>query len=255
MRRSRLALLSIAAAVAIALPALAETRTLTVGVKSAMNATLIAPDGPGPYPGVLILHTSGGLRPADLDYAKRLSEQGYVCLVPAFMEAYGITEARRAQTFTVHASDVYRDLVAAVETLRGIDKVAGGRIGAVGFSNGGYFALWLAATGKIDTGVAYYAALTGAGTDKDLVRFSSIFSTASAPVLVLHGSNDLTVPVGAARRLASILDRAKSPHELRIYDGADHAFERGQQTAAARAAADDAWGRTLAFLGERLGRP
>lgn len=254
MHRLRIAFASVVAAiVAIASPALAETKTLTVGVKGEMAATLIAPDGPGPYPGVLVLHTSGGLRPADIDYAKRLSEQGYVCLVPAFMEAYGITEGRRAQTFTVNAGDVYRDLVAAVETLRNSDKVGGGKIGAVGFSNGGYFAMWLAATNKIDGGVSYYGALSGAGTDKELIRFTSTFRAESAPILVLHGTVDRTVPVGAAQRLAYIAKTAGSPVELQLYEGVGHGFDRAKpQTYGMEAATADAWNRTLVFLSKRL---
>jgi carboxymethylenebutenolidase len=252
MQSVRVTLASIVAAVAIALPALAETTDIKVGVKGRMTATLIAPDGPGPYPGVLILHTSGGLRPTDIDYARRLSDQGYVCLVPAFMEAYGLTARTRAQTFTNNGSDVYRDLAAAAETLRASPKVAGGKVGAVGFSNGGYFALWLAATNKIDAGVSYYGALSGAGTDKELTRFSSTFHAGSAPVLVLHGTADRTVPVAAAERLVAILKHAQSPYEVKLYDGADHVFEREQRNDAARMAAADAWERTQRFLGEQL---
>jgi len=255
MKRLVLAIVCLWTIAASAPDAGAETGTLTVGVKGAMKATLIAPDGPGPYPGVLILHTSGGLRPTDLDYARRLSEQGYVCLVPAFMEAYRITATTRRDTFTRHANDVYADLAAAAETLRTSAKVAGGKIGAVGFSNGGYFALWLAATNKVDAGVSYYGALTGAGTDKELTRFSSTFGAGSAPVLVLHGTADATVPVSAADHLSAILKRANSPHEVKLYNGVDHAFERDLRNDATREAAADAWDRTLAFLGERLGQP
>jgi carboxymethylenebutenolidase len=252
MRRLVIALASIALALAVGVPAFAETTSLTVGVKRNMNAMLFAPDGPGPYPGVLILHTSGGLKSADLDYAKRLAGQGYVCVVPAFMEAYGLTARTRAQTFTNNGADVYRDLAAAVETLRGSAKVAGGKVGAIGFSNGGYFALWLAATNKVDAGVSYYGALSGAGTDKELTRFSSTFTATSAPVLVLHGTADRTVPVAAAERLGAILKHANSPYEMKLYDGVDHVFEREQRDDAARAAAADAWERTRGFLDTRL---
>lgn len=253
MHRLMLACVSIVFTLAtFAVPALAETKSLNVGVKRHMGATLIAPDAPGPYPGVLILHTSGGLDRADLDYAKRLSEQGYVCLVPAFMEAYGITAKTRVQTFTSSADDVYGDLVNAIAVLRASDKVAGAKVGAVGFSNGGYFAVWLAATGKVDAGVSYYGALSGAGSDRELTRFKSVFTGNSSPVLILHGTEDRTVPIGAAKRLVSILDAAKTPNEVRLYDDVDHRFDRDARTDAMKAAALDAWSRTLTFLGATL---
>jgi carboxymethylenebutenolidase len=243
------------AATLFAMPVLADSKSLTVGTNRKMDATLISPDGPGPYPGVLVLHTSGGLKQADLDYALKLAEQGYVCLVPAFMDAYGIKATTRQQTFTSSARDIYNDFLNAIDVLRNSDKVAGGKVAAIGFSNGGYFAMWLAATGKVDAGVSYYGALTGAGTDKELTRFSSMFTGTSAPVLILHGMSDATVPVAAAQHLEQIVKRAGSPYEIQFYPGVDHVFERSARNDATIAAAADAWDRTLKFLGEHLRRP
>ena len=238
-----------------ALPVLADSKSLTVGTNRKMDATLISPDGPGPYPGVLILHTSGGLQQADLDFARKLADQGYVCLVPAFMDAYGIRASTRQQTFTSSARDIYNDFLNAIDVLRNSDKVSGGKVAAIGFSNGGYFAMWLAATGKVDAGVSYYGAVTGAGTDKELTRFSSTFNKDSAPVLILHGMSDNTVPVAAAQHLEQIVKSAGSPYEFQLYSGVDHVFERAPRNDAMKAAAADAWERTLKFLGERLSRP
>ncbi|MGE5538653.1 MAG: dienelactone hydrolase family protein [Gemmatimonas sp.] len=232
--------------------AAAETQKLTVGVHRQMDATLFAPDGPGPYPAVLVLHTSGGLKQADLDYARQLADEGYVCLVPAFLDAYGLAAFSRVETFTVHASDIYDDFVAAIAQLRTNPKVAGGKVAAVGFSNGGYFAMWLAGTGKVDAGVSYYGALTGAGSDKTLSRFASAFTANSSPVLILHGTSDRTVPVAAAERLQSIIERAGSPVTMQLYKGVGHQFERELRNDETRAAAADAWTHTLAFLSARL---
>lgn len=243
------------AATVFAVPVLADSKSLTVGTNRHMAATLISPDGPGPYPGVLVLHTSGGLQQADLDFARKLADQGYACLVPAFMEAYGITARTRQQTFTGDARDIYNDFINAIEVLRNSDKVAGGKVAAIGFSNGGFFAMWLAATGRVDAGVSYYGALSGAGTDKELTRFSSTFNRASAPVLILHGMSDATVPVAAAQHLEQIVKSAGSPYEIQLYSGVDHVFERSARNDVTIAAAADAWDRTLTFLGQRLSRP
>jgi carboxymethylenebutenolidase len=252
MHSFRVALASIVAAVAIALPAFAETTDIMVGVRGAMKATLIAPDGPGPYPAVLVLHTSGGLKPGDIAYAKRLAAEGYVTLVPAFLDAYGLASFSRQESFTTYADRIYADFVDAIAKLRANPKVAGGKVAAVGFSNGGYFAMWLAATGKVDAGVSYYGALSGAGSDKSLSRFNAVFKAASSPVLILHGTSDRTVPVAAAERLEGIVEKAGSPVAIHLYKGVDHSFDRNLRNDATRDAAADAWERTQRFLGERL---
>jgi carboxymethylenebutenolidase len=229
----------------------AASATIKVGVHQNMNAHLLTPDGPGPYPAILLMHTSGGLQPADMEYAKRLVQEGYVVLIPAFMEAYGIHAKTRQLTFTTHAPAVYADFVASLEFLKHHEKVDGKKLGAIGFSNGGYFALWLAATRQVRAGISYYGALSGAGTDSHLSRFREVFTGTSAPVLVLHGTDDSTVPINIAIRLGALLTAAQSPHELQRYAGAEHRFER-DRGASNETAAADAWQRTLGFLGNSL---
>jgi carboxymethylenebutenolidase len=228
----------------------AET-IVRVGVKQHMRATLITPDGNGPYPGILLLHTSGGLEEADIHFGEELAKQGYVVLLPEFMAAYDITAKTRRLTFTDYAEPIYADFVSAIGSLRRDPKVAGSNVGAIGFSNGGYFAMWLAATDRVQAGVSYYGALSGAGTDRSLKRFASTFNKTSAPVLILHGTDDDTVPIGAAKHLKEIVASAGSPLEIHIYDGAGHRFERDSSEANDKAAAD-AWHRTIAFFREYL---
>jgi dienelactone hydrolase len=258
-------------------PAPADQSQITVGVHNNMRATLIAPDGPGPYPGVLVLHTSGGLEEADIAFAQSLANVGYVCLVPAFMAAYGLTAQSRQEGFTRDGDAVYADLVNALETLRNNPKVAGSKLAAVGFSNGGYFAAWLALTGKVAAGVSYYGALTGAASDVSEARFKKAASAQSSPLLILHGLDDGTVPAAAARRLAGILDGVHAPYEIQLYPDTGHLFDRGGfvpstafsggpggphgggaravsmgPTTGDSAAEADAWNRTLAFFQKYL---
>jgi carboxymethylenebutenolidase len=235
--------------------------TVAVGVRGNMQAQLFVPDGPGPFPGMLVLHTSGGLQEADLAAARQLAGAGYVCLVPAFMAAYGLTYDSRQDTFMRDGPAIYADLVSAIGTLRANPAVAGGSVGAIGFSNGGYFAVWLALTGTVQAAVSFYGAYTAAGADSSLTRFKQLANAGSAPILILHGLDDQTVPAGAARRLAGILGQAGVTHDLELYPDTGHSFDRGGFVPKGRgrfpatdtgdgAATIDAWTRALAFLGK-----
>jgi len=227
------------------LAAAVDAVQVKVGVGQKMEATLYRPAGSGPSPGVLVLHTSGGLRPSDHAYAERLAAEGYVCLVPDFFRAYGLNESIRQQTFTTYAQSIYADFVSAIETLKKTEGVQADRIGAVGFSNGGYWALLLAARGDVRAGVSYYGAVSGAGTDKTLSALRNAFTSKSSPVLVLHGAQDATVLPRYANDLRSILTDAKAPYEFQMYESAGHSYERGNFDAAAAA---DSWQRTLRFF-------
>lgn len=84
----------------------ADQSQRVVGFNKKLDATLYKPAAGGPHPGVLILHTSGGLPAADLEYAARLADEGYVCLVPDFFKTYGLRANTRQQTFTAHAKSI-----------------------------------------------------------------------------------------------------------------------------------------------------
>jgi len=231
----------------------ADAVQVKTGAKQTMEATLYKPTGAGPFPAILVLHTSSGLQPSDQAYASKLADEGYVCLVPDFFQAYGLSQSNRHLTFTAHAQSIQADFIAAIELLKKTPGVQADRIGAVGFSNGGYWAILFAANRQVQAGVGYYGAYTGAGTDKSLHAFQSAITEKSSPVLVLHGAMDSTVPAQNAEYLVSILKKANVPHEFRLYPSAGHSFERGKTLDSE--AATDGWERTLRFLNGTLKKP
>ncbi|HTP84691.1 MAG TPA: dienelactone hydrolase family protein [Alphaproteobacteria bacterium] len=244
-------LLLIAALLAAAVAARAETTQVRIGANHNMLATVIAPDGPGPYPAVLVLHTSRNLGHYEFEYAQRLVDAGYVTLLPAFMDAYKISSGARYASFSTYRDRIYADLADGVDWLRTTPKVAGQKVGAVGFSNGGYWAVTLAATGKVAAGVTYYGVLSGMeGGIRD--HFKEVITSKSSPILILHGEEDRDQKVQGARFLNRLLTRRGVPHETHIYPGTHHDFDRSGENPAA---ADDAWQRTVAFFAMHLKHP
>jgi carboxymethylenebutenolidase len=226
------------------------TQSVTVGVRKNMEATLFIPTGAGPFPTILEMHTSGGISEADRGYCANLAREGYICIAPAFLRAHGITNAElRRKSFTSEAKPIFDDFVEIIGELDALPQAKKGATGAVGFSNGGFFAMLLAATQKVRAGVSYYGALDGARSQPDLAPFQRRFTSASSPVLVLAGESDTTIGMQPPHKLEEILKAAGSRYEIKFYPGTGHDFDRTGSTGPNNAAsAADAWQRTLAFL-------
>ena len=121
-----------------------------------------------------------------------------------------------------------------------------GKVGAVGFCFGGLMVNRLAASStELDAGVAYYGRQVPAEQVKNI----------TAPLLLHYAEKDDGVNAGIADYEAALKANNKK-YTLHMYPGTQHAFNN--DTGKARynkAAADLAWGRTLAFFKETLGVP
>ena len=227
-----------------------SSQIVTVGVRKNMEATLYTPDGPGPFPSVLVMHTSGGISEADRGYCANLAREGYICIAPAFLRAHGITSPElRRKSFTSDAPAITADFVEIIGELNALPKARKGAVAAIGFSNGGYFAAILAARQAVKVGVSYYGAFNGAGTQNDLKPMKERFTGSSAPFLILAGEGDSTIGLPPVRKMEEILKACGARYELKLYPNTGHDFDRSGTTGPNNAAsAADAWQRTLAFL-------
>jgi carboxymethylenebutenolidase len=136
-------------------------------------------------------------------------------------------------------------LVAAVSFLKKHPESTG-KVGAVGFCFGGLMVNRLAASSKeLDAGVAYY------GRQVPAAQVPNI----TAPLMLHYAEKDDGVNAGIADYEAALKANNKK-YVLHMYPGTQHAFNNDLGAARYnKAAADLAWGRTLAFFKETLGVP
>lgn len=212
------------------------------------------PDGTGPYPGVVLFDgwggSSHGPRTMFAQVARLLADEGLAVLRFAF-RGNGDSEGDfKDQTVEGEIGDGR----AAIEFLQQQPGVGPSRIGVVGMSFGGLIAACTAARRRdvhalvLWAAVAHLGELWDAGfmSDKDeLLRRDGYIDNGGwavsaammaqarstdgvtelasykGPVLILHGTQDKSVPVEHAYRYQAALgDRA----ELAILEGADHTF-------------------------------
>jgi carboxymethylenebutenolidase len=212
-----------------------------------MKGYLVKPaDQAGKLGTVIVVHENRGLNPHIRDVARRVALEGFVALAPDFLSPLGGTPADEDKARDMFANldpaQTADNAVATVAFLKG-DKDGNGKVGAVGFCWGGGTVNMLAVNAPdLAAGVAYYGMQPKAA---DVTKIKA--------ALLLHyaGLDERTnAGIDAFKKE---LDAAHVEYTVYVYEGANHAFNN--DTSAARydkKAADLAWGRTIAFLKEKL---
>ncbi|MET3523057.1 dienelactone hydrolase family protein [Mesorhizobium abyssinicae] len=212
-----------------------------------MKGYLVEPaDRSGKLGAVIVIHENRGLNPHIRDVARRVALEGFVALAPDFMSPLGGTpedEDKVRELFaTLDPAQVAANAVATVAFLKGY-KDGNGKVGAVGFCWGGGAVNTLAVNSPdLSAGVAYYGMQPKAD---DVPKIK-------AALLLHYAGLDARTNAGIDA-FKKALDAAHVEYAVYVYEGANHAFNN--DTSAARydkKAADLAWGRTVAFLEEKL---
>jgi carboxymethylenebutenolidase len=228
---------------------LATERVSYESPKGKIDGYLARPKSKGKRPAVLVIHENRGLNPHLEDVARRLAVEGFLAYAVDRLSLLGGTppseDAARELHPKMNQDDAVVALVAATAFLKTHAESAA-KVGAVGFCFGGLMINRLAASSPdLDAGVAYY------GRQVPAAQVPAI----KAALLLHYAENDEAVNAGIAAYEAALKANNKK-YAIHTYPGTQHAFNN--DTGGARynkAAADLAWGRTLAFFKENLGTP
>jgi carboxymethylenebutenolidase len=203
-----------------------------------------------------VLHTRGGFNAHVQSAAFLLAAQGFVALAPDYFTPLGVTGGTfDLATFWVRHTDEAKDVIAqGLECLKSLSFVDRERIGAVGYSLGGYFGFVLATRNDVKGVVSYYGAYHGSPVSPIPTKysFSDIALQVRAPVLMLHGDEDTTVIIIRAHGVRALLTLGGKAFQLITYPGVEHAFDQLGTPTFNLAATADAQGRTLEFLRSTL---
>lgn len=214
------------------------------GPASAMFGYLAQPAAAGEYPGVIVIHEIFGLNDHIRDVARRLAKVGFVALAPDLASRAGGTD---------NADDVVGTLVGGpiAERIADLDAAAAylatvegwsGTLGVVGFCFGGGMTLsYAAANPDVAAAVPYY------GPTPDP---ASAMSATNAAILAHYGDLDDRVNSGISALEAAMTDHT---FEIKMWDGAGHAFNNDTGANYNETAAVDAWRLTVAWFDEHLG--
>ena len=225
-------------------PGLFINTTAPNGTFERVPATLFKPDGPGPFPAVVIMHDCSGLGPASSGaparWAKELMDRGYVVVLPDSFttrgHARGVCTDPSPSRTEVSPSRRVRDAYAGLSYLRTLPYVDGRRVGLMGGSHGGSTTLAAMVAPQSDleplaeerragfaAAVALYpACATRLGSWRP---GSGETYRPVAPLLILIGEKDDWTPPEPCRKLAEAAQEAEYPVAIKIYPGVYHSFD------------------------------
>jgi carboxymethylenebutenolidase len=214
-----------------------------------ISGYLARPKDRAKRPAVIVIHENRGLNPHIQDVTRRIALEGFLALGVDMLSPLGGTPADedkgREMIGSLKMEETVPRLAGAVPFLMNHAEAAG-PVGAVGFCWGGAMVNRLAAASPdLKAGAAYY------GRQIPAEQVPAI----RAALLLHYAGIDEPVNAGIGPYEVALKANGKR-YTLHMYDGANHAFNN--DTNAARynkAAADLAWGRTIAFFKEHLGAP
>jgi dienelactone hydrolase len=202
------------------------------GEPVSLSALQFRPRGDGPFPALVLLHgcsgmytPSGYVTNSYRRWAELLAQDGYVALLVDSFNPRGYRTICELQKRPILESrERVEDAYAASRWLNAQPYVAKGRIGVIGWSNGGTGTLYsMRPASRVDPGfraaVAFYPGC------RTLSRSTTPYRP-YAPLLILSGEADDWTPAEPCKQLAAIAQKERAAVDIVTYPGAHHSFDR-----------------------------
>jgi len=216
------------------------------------GATLIGylarPADDGSFPAVLVCHENRGLTEHIKDVTRRVAMAGYVGLAVDLLSREGGTTAIGDSSqvpgilSNTPPDQFVQDFISGWRWLQSQTYVQADRVGMVGFCFGGGVT-WRVAIGlpELRAAVPFYGPHP---LPDEVVNIQ-------AAVLAIYAERDQRI-TGSSSVIEAAMQQHGKVYEKVIYPNTDHAFHNDTGTRYNAEAAQDAWGRTLAWFEQYL---
>ncbi len=223
-----------------------------------IRAVVAWPDGPGPFPVVVVLHGTLGHSQRFVQLAQDLAKNGFIAVAGCWFEGshregrsdprdfIGCPNGPRFTGISLEAGKNVQALIEGAKSLQG----ATDQLGLWGQSRGASIALVVASTSEevqavVSSAAAYYELENLVPGEVLPITF---ISDLDAPVLILHGTADEKTPVQHARDYETALRELGKTYEAHYYEDGPHGI------ALKPLYREDAFRRTVEFFKENLDR-
>lgn len=198
-----------------------------------VNAYLARPLGPGPFPGVVVIHHMPGWDEGSKEITRTFASRGYAAICPNLYYREGPdmspTDAAAAarEAGPVPDDRCIGDIGGARKVLLQVGS-ASGKVGVIGYCSGGRQAYICACQLPFDAAVDCYGGRVVASadslTERQPVLPLDMTPNLGCPVLGLFGAEDKNPSPADTEVLRQRLEEHAKTYEFHTLDGAGHAF-------------------------------
>lgn len=227
-------------------------------------AYLARPLGPGPYPGVVVIHHMPGYDRETKEITRTFGVRGYSAICPNlhYRDApdAGPDDAAAAARAAGGVPDerCVGDVDGAIRYLRSLSN-ANGKVGVIGYCSGGRQTYIVACTLPVDAAVDCYGGRVVASpeelTPRQPVAPIDMTPDLGCPLLGLFGADDGNPDPAQVARIEEKLAKHDKTYEFHTYEGAGHAFFSVDRPSHRLEAARDGWKKIWAWFGTHLSTP
>jgi carboxymethylenebutenolidase len=226
-----------------------------------INAYLARPLGPGPFPGVAVIHHMPGWDEATTEIASKFAAHGYLAIVPNLHYREGPDaspdDAAAASRAAGGVPDerFLGDLAGAIAYVRSLEE-SNRTVGVIGYCSGGRQAFLAACSLDVDAAVDCYGAfVVGQPPEGFPLQVTPLLHLAGqlrCPLLGLFGNEDKFPTPEQVDELEAELQRVGAVYEFHRYDNAGHGFFSVDRAMYRPEAAVEGWRRVFEFFGRYL---
>jgi carboxymethylenebutenolidase len=240
---------------------MAETINIRADGGDEIAAYFARPLGPGPFPGVVVIHHLPGWDEETREITRRFAATGYTAICPHLHHREGMGASPDDAAAAVRAAGgvpddrAVGDIASAAAYLRSL-TYSNGKVGVIGYCSGGRQAYLAACRLPLDAAVDCYGGRVVAGpdelSDRQPVAPIDLTPDLSCPLLGLFGAEDtFPTPEQVALTEKELIKHGKT-YEFHIYPDAGHAFFAVDRPAYRPHAANDGWQRIWDWFGKYL---
>ncbi len=226
-----------------------------------ITAYVARPSGPGPFPGVVLVHHLPGWSEFYIETTRRFAHHGYLAICANLYERAGpgdpddVAAKVRAEGGIPDAQMV-GDTEAAVKWMRAQPN-HNGKVGLFGSCSGGRHAfIYACQKNDIDACVELWGGRVVMGkeelNDKTPVAPIGMTKDLCCPLLGIFGNDDRAPSPEQVDRHEAELRKHGKTYEFHRYDGAGHGIFYWHRPLYRPEQAMDGWGKVFAFFGRHL---